>query len=189
MSPEGVTSNSSAIDGQRAIDPVVALSLAWIEAHAVTLACCFKQQQAEGEFLIGNGSGSGYFDARQAEEEAAARQNTLLERLAATSASSFAGVVAKLAIVVREAEDNSDLSDFPLPHIRSALADLRRLTDETIGDDTAALPRYDRSIGSLFEQPASSIAASCAFHAWSQGDDETYRTWTDTFRTLKGARQ
>lgn len=189
MSPDGVTSNSSTVGDQRAIDPVVVLSLAWIEAHAVTLACCFKQQQAESEFLIGNNSGSGYFDARQSEEKAAARQNILLARFATTSATSFAGVVAKLAVLVREVEDNSDLSDFPLPHIRSALADLRRLVDETIGDDAAALHGCDRSIGSLFEQPASSIAAWRAFRAWSQGDDEAYRTWTDTFRTLQSARQ
>jgi hypothetical protein len=130
-----------------------------------------------------------YIAARQVELDNVEKAAILLEKMANTPAVSMAGVVAKLAVVVREAEDNTDLSDFPLPQIRSALADLRKLADETIGDDVAPFPGCDRSIGSLFEQPASSIAAWRAFHAWSQGDEETYRTWTDTFRTLQSARQ
>ncbi|MBN9074719.1 MAG: hypothetical protein BGN87_04810 [Rhizobiales bacterium 65-79] len=186
-------------------DPALVLSLTWIEAHTTTLASCVRQQEAEAEFVKNGGfssistevprNGEGttaelrYLAARKAELDNAVKAEILLEKIATTSAISLTGVVAKLAVVVREAADNSDLVDFPLPHIRSALADLRRLTDETIGDDAAALPGYDQSIGSLFEQPASSIAAWRAFRAWSQGDDETYRTWMETFRTLQSARQ
>ena len=187
------------------VDPALILSLAWIEAKATTLASCVQQQEAETELMKDGGcpfistevpeSGEGriaevrYLAARKVELENATKAEILLEKIATTPAISLAGVVAKLAVVVREAEDNSDLFEFPLPHIRSALADLRRLTDETIGDDFPTLPGCDGSIGSIFEQPASSIAAWRAFRAWSQGDDEAYRTWTDTFRTLQSARQ
>jgi hypothetical protein len=194
-----------ATDSRSMTDPALVLSLSWIEAHTTTLASCVRQQEAETELIKDrdfssisaeaprNGEGTTaelrYLAAREAELDNAMKAEILLEKIATTSASSLAGVVAKLAVVVREAADNNDLFDFPLPHIRSALADLRRLMDETIVDDAAALPGYDQSIGSLFEQPASSIAASRAFRAWSQGDDETYRTWTETFRTLQSARQ
>lgn len=73
-------------------------------------------------------------------------------------------MIAKLAVVVREANDNSDLGDFPLTHIRSALADLRRLTNEAIGDEPSIWRDGDHSIGSLLEQPASSRCRG--FGAW-----------------------
>ena len=95
--------------------------------------------------------------------------------------------MAKLAVIVREADDNSDLFDFPLPHIRSALADLRRLTNGALGDQSAGWPVGDHSIASLFEQPGSSFAAWRAFRAWSQGDEEAYRACTTNFKTLHGA--
>ena len=196
---------AQASDSRPITDPALVLSLAWIEAHTTTLASCVRQQEAETEVIRDGGFASvstevprnregttaelRYVAARKVELENALKAETLLEKIAATPAISLAGVIAKLSVVVREATDNSDLSDFPLPHIRSALADLRSLADETIGDDVAVLPGFDQSIGSLFEKPASAIAAWRAFCAWSQGDDETYRTWTDTFRTLQSARQ
>ena len=191
-------------DSRQLTDPALALSLAWIDAHTMTLASCVRQE-AETKLMEDGGypsmssevSRSGerktaelrYLAARKAEMDNASKAEILLEKIATTSAISMAGVAAKLAVVVREAADNNDLFDFPLPHIRSALADLRHLLHEPIGDDVAALPDCDRSIGSLFEQPASSIAAWRAFRAWSQDDEETYRTWTDIFRTLQSARQ
>ena len=176
-------------------DPALVLSLAWIEAHAAKLASCVRQQQAEeglverGELLsTGKGIGRGevadadrnYLDLRKEEQDDAEKADALLAEIAATPAQSLAGVVAKLAVILREATDNTDLCEFPLPHIRSALADLRRLTHEATGD---------QSIGALFEQPASSFAAWRAFSAWSQGDDDAYRAWTNTFKTLQGASQ
>ncbi|TIN91703.1 MAG: hypothetical protein E5Y06_26735 [Mesorhizobium sp.] len=113
----------------------------------------------------------------------------LLDKIAVTPAQPLAGVIAKLAVVVREASDNTDLCEFPLPHIRSALADLRRLTQEGINSEPAGWPAGDQSIGALFEQSASSFAAWRAFSAWSQGDEEAYCAWTDTFKTLEGASQ
>ncbi|TPI67278.1 hypothetical protein FJ420_16550 [Mesorhizobium sp. B3-1-3] len=184
------------------LDPALLLSLAWIDAHVGTLASCVRQQQEEERLLergailptgavIGGGEGAsaGYVDARTAEQDDAEKADALLAEIAATPAQSLAGVVAKLAVVVREATDNTDIFEFPLPHIRSALADLRRLTHEAVSDQPAGWPAGDRSIGSLLEQPASSFAAWRAFSAWSQGDDEAYRVWTKTFKTLHGASQ
>ncbi|TPI30907.1 hypothetical protein FJW07_29030 [Mesorhizobium sp. B3-1-9] len=165
------------------------------------LASCVRQQEEDsllgrGALLptgavIGRGEGASAdcddLDGR--EENAADKADALLAEIAATPAQSFAGVIAKLAIVVREAKDNTDLFEFPLPQIRSALADLRRLTHDAICDKPAGWPAGDQSIGSLLEQPASSFAAWRAFSAWSQGDDEAYRVWTNTFKTLHGASQ
>ncbi|MDG4898703.1 hypothetical protein P9272_34905 [Mesorhizobium sp. WSM4976] len=183
-------------------DPALLLCLVWIDAHVEMLASCIRQQQEEesllerGAFLptgpvIGHGEGTSAdcddLDGR--EEDAADKADALLAEIAATPAQSLAGVIAKLAVVVREAKDNTDLCEFPLPQIRSALADLRRLADDAICDQPAGWPGGDQSIGSLLEQPASSFAAWRAFSAWSQGDDEAYRSWTETFKTLKGASQ
>jgi hypothetical protein len=76
----------------------------------------------------------------------------LLAEIATTPTQSLPGVVAKIAVILREATDNTDLCEFPLPHIRSALADLRRLTHEATNDQTAGWPAGDQSIGALFEQ-------------------------------------
>lgn len=194
---------TSVVDNQPAVDPVVALSLAWVHAHVAMLASCVRQEQAEGEFLesgelsstgnIGREEGGaadlGCLAARSAEEGDAEKADALLAEIAATPAQSLAGVVAKLAVVLREATDNTDLCEFPLPHVRSALADLQRLTHDAINDQPAGWPAGDQSIGSLFEQPASSFAAWRAFEAWSQGNDEAYRAWMNTFKTLQGANQ
>ncbi|WP_246689032.1 MULTISPECIES: hypothetical protein [unclassified Mesorhizobium] len=189
--------------GQPLADPALTLSLAWLDAHTATLASCVRQQRAEGGLWErGVFSTAGevvecaertdaervYLDTRQVEQDDAEKADALLAEIAATAAQSLAGVIAKLAVVVREANDNSDLCEFPLPHIRSALADLRRLTNDAAGDPPAGWPRGE-PIGSLFEQSASSFAAWRAFGAWCQGDDETYRGWTQTFKTLHGANQ
>lgn len=194
---------SSIVDNQPAVDPVVALSLAWLHAHVAMLASCVRQQQAEDDLfeggallstgaVIGRGEGDitdcGYLHARSTEEGDAEKAEALLTEIAATPAESLAGIIAKLAVVVREASDNTDLCEFPLPHIRSALADLRRLTHDAICDQPTGWP-CDQSIGALFSLPASSFAAWRAFSAWSQGDDNAYRIWTKTFKTLQGASQ
>lgn len=68
-----------------------------------------------------------YADAKAAEALAGAREQELLERLARAPALSLAGIAAKLSVIAIEAEDNTDLADFPVSHVRSALADLQRL--------------------------------------------------------------
>lgn len=193
-----------AAEDQPQADPALLLSLAWIDAHIGMLASCVRQQQAEEGFLesgalfpVGEvtGRGEGACADRDCpgflkeEQDGAEKADALLAEIAATPAQSLAGVVAKLAVIVREATDNTDLSEFPLSHIRSALADLRRLTHEAISDQPPGWPAGDQSIVSLFEQPASSFAAWRAFSAWSQGNDEAYRAWTNTFKTLQSASQ
>jgi len=164
------------------------------------LASCVRQQQAEENSLesgalssTGNpwcGKGiAADLSYLAAEEGDAEKADALLAEIAVTPAQSLSGVVAKLAVVLREAAGNTDLYEFPLPHIRSALADLRRLTHETISDQPPGLPEGDQSMSSLFEQPAASFAAWRAFSAWSQGDEEVYRAWADIFKTLEGASQ
>ncbi|MBM2715657.1 hypothetical protein JQK88_31545 [Mesorhizobium caraganae] len=168
------------------------------------LASCVRQQQAEAGLLasgalspvgevIGRGDGAcadrDCPDFLKEEQDDAEKADGLLAEIVATPAQSLAGVVAKLAVILREAADNTDLCEFPLPHIRSALADLRRLTHEAISDQPPGWPAGDQSIGALFEQSASSFAAWRAFSAWSQGDDGAYRVWTNTFKTLQGASQ
>lgn len=195
---------SSIVDSQPAVDPVVVLSLDWIHAHVAMLASGVRQQHVKEDLfesgaalstgdVIVHGEGDianpGDVDARTAENDNAEKADALLAEIAATPAQSLAGVIAKLAVVVREAKDNTDLFEFPLPQIRSALADLRRLAHDAICDQPAGGPAGDQSIGSLLEQPASSFAAWRAFSAWSQGDDEGYRTWTRTFKILQGASQ
>lgn len=135
-------------------DPVVALSQAWAEAHAATAAHCLEQQQLETALLGSSSEGvdgqsanevggrgsmrRAYADAKAAEALAGAREQELLERLARAPALSLAGIAAKLSVIVTEAEDNTDLADFPVAHVRSALADLRRLIGEAIVDPCLA---------------------------------------------------
>ncbi|RXT44638.1 hypothetical protein B6S44_27515 [Bosea sp. Tri-44] len=121
----------------------MALSQAWTEAHAATAAQCLKQQQLETAILGRSpesvdgqptsragppgGLRRAYADAKAAEALAGAREQELLERLVRTPALSLAGIAAKLSVIAIEAEDNTDLADFPVSHVRSALEDLRRL--------------------------------------------------------------
>ncbi|TPI82041.1 hypothetical protein FJ423_10625 [Mesorhizobium sp. B2-8-9] len=165
------------------------------------LASCVRQQQEEETLLErralatgavirrGEGASADCDDLDPREQDDAEKADALLAELASTPAQSLKGVIAKLAVILREATDNTDLCEFPLPQIRSALADLRRLTHAAVSDQPAGWPAGDQSIGSLFEQSASSFAAWRAFGAWSQGDDEAYRSWTNTFKILQGASQ
>lgn len=144
-------------------DPVVALSQAWAEAHAATAAHCLKQQQLETALLArssedvdgqsaskAGGRGSmrrAYADAKAAEALTSAREQELLERLARAPALSLAGIAAKLSVIVTEAEDNTDLADFPVAHVQSALADLRRLMGGVIVDPCLAPEDHRADVG------------------------------------------
>lgn len=138
-------------------DPALALSLAWTDAHAAMAEQCLKQQRLETELLERRrysanvdgkpASGAGrrdgmrraYAEAKAAEALAGAHEQELLERLARTPANSLAGVAAKLSVIVIEAEDNTDLTDFPVSHVRSALEDVRRLIDRATVDSCPVL--------------------------------------------------
>ncbi|MEI5668357.1 hypothetical protein WBO78_24555 [Bosea sp. CCNWLW174] len=141
-------------------DPALSVSQAWIEAHADTAEQCLKQQRLETE-LLGSSSESvdaklasraegragvrrAYAGAKAAESLAVAREQELLERLARTPALSLAGIAAKLSVIAIEAEDNTDLADFPVSHVRSALADLQRLMGGAIVNPCLA-PEEERA--------------------------------------------
>ena len=126
-------------------DPALTLSRAWTEAHAAMAEQCLRQQRLETELLkcgqssqnvdgkparrAGGRSGikRAYAKAKAAEALAVAREQELLERLPLTPAHSLAGIAAKLTVILTEVEDNTDLTDFPARHLRSALEDLLRL--------------------------------------------------------------
>ncbi|QCL97487.1 hypothetical protein CFBP7129_15795 [Agrobacterium tumefaciens] len=69
----------------------------------------------------------GYSAAVQAEREAGDRAEDLLDAMAATSATTLAGVAAKLDAILREGNIFEDGSEFPWPQIRSVLDDLARM--------------------------------------------------------------
>jgi len=73
----------------------------------------------------------------RAEREAGDRASDLLDAMAATPATSLAGVAAKLDAVLREGKVLEDGSEFPWPQIRSALDDLARIGPH--GADRVAL--------------------------------------------------
>jgi hypothetical protein len=146
-------------------DPALALSQAWTEAHAALAAQCLEQQRIEtalleqrrsSEGLDGktasragrrNGLRRAYSKAKAAETLAAAHEQELLERLARTPANSLAGIAAKLSVIAIEVEDNTDLTDFPVPHVRSALEDLRRFMGRTSRDSCPATERDRGDVG------------------------------------------
>jgi len=143
--PTARSANSEPAHATTLADPALALSQAWADAHSATAAQCLKQQQLETALLERRSSAElvdgqpasragrrrgmrrAYEEAKAAEALAGAHEQELLERLARTPAISLAGVAAKLSVIATEAEENTDLTDFPGPHIRSALEDLRRL--------------------------------------------------------------
>ncbi|WP_413992437.1 hypothetical protein ACMDCR_10280 [Labrys okinawensis] len=70
----------------------------------------------------------GYSRARHEEELAMNREQELADLLWSMPASSLAGIAAKLAALIHSGEPSEDCDEFPWPQIRSALADLLRLS-------------------------------------------------------------
>ncbi len=153
-------------------DPAIAVSLAWTEAHAATAEQCLRQQRLETELIERGSSADGvdgqatggagrvgrtrrtYAVAKAVEALAVAHEEELLERLARTPATSLAGVAAKLSVIVTEAEENADPTDFPVPHIRSALEDIRRLMRQANADPGQAAGNDGEVVGSPDPAPA-----------------------------------
>jgi hypothetical protein len=73
----------------------------------------------------------------QAEKGTADRAEDLPEALAATPATSFAGVAAKQDAVVREGAVWEDGPEFPWLQIRSALDDLARMSQQPMPDPSS----------------------------------------------------
>jgi hypothetical protein len=130
-------------------DPALTLVRAWRDAHARYLALCRRQQRLENRLARTVGypasaapdglsesarweSGDldlGYSKTKDAEERAAEAAELLLDELARTPARSVDGLIAKLEVVLLESEVGDTPSDFPWPQLRSALADLKTLTN------------------------------------------------------------
>lgn len=81
--------------------------------------------------------GIGYSATVQAEREAGYRAEELLDAMVVISATTLAGVAAKLDAILREGNIFEDGSEFPWPHIRSALNDIRRLERYAVKGPTA----------------------------------------------------
>lgn len=90
----------------------------------------------------------GYSAAKEAEQQAVGREQRLLDGLVITPAHTIAGVIAKLAVVLRDIEENREASDFPLPQIRSALKGLTRITNH----DAPHIPAPSSATGAPDEQ-------------------------------------
>jgi hypothetical protein len=85
---------------------------------------------------------TGYAAAKQEEEEAGDREQDLVDALTATPATSLAGIAAKLDVVLHEGEAWEECTEFPWPHIRSALFDLVRVGQAMEPD--VVMPGSDR---------------------------------------------
>lgn len=84
----------------------------------------------------------GYGAAKQEEEEAGDRERDLVDALADTQATSLAGIAGKLDVILHEGESWEGCTEFPWPHIRSALCDLVRIGQAMEPD--VVMPGSDR---------------------------------------------
>lgn len=101
-------------------DPVLAGECA--KARAEFMAC--QARWAEADAVIG------YSAAREEELEAADRAQDLADRLTIAPATTLAGVVGKLDMILREGQSSEDCDEFPWREIRMALLDLRQIERE-----------------------------------------------------------
>jgi hypothetical protein len=130
---------SSLEDVQDVLDTTTDKQISRVEAEA--LVDHWSRWQAKDAEL-------GYSATREAEQQAAEKEQILLDELARTPARSIAGVIAKLAVLLREVEDHHDASDFPLPHIRSVLDDLTRITRHNAPNGSSLHPILERRAAS-----------------------------------------
>lgn len=72
----------------------------------------------------------GYSAAREEELEAADRAQDLADRLTMTPATTLAGVVGKLDMILREGQSSEDCDEFPWREIRMALFELKQIEGE-----------------------------------------------------------
>jgi hypothetical protein len=126
--PQAVGSSGSFDDA----DPVLALLQHWSRAQHVSRVLCRLQQRLERRVLDAAAPDAmdkkvGYSIACQAEVEAMTAALKIQDNLPHTQARSLLGVVAKLEIIVGADRDIDDPTDFPWPHIASALADLKEI--------------------------------------------------------------
>ncbi|MBT1155888.1 hypothetical protein J1C56_09830 [Aminobacter anthyllidis] len=160
------------------IDPCVVLLQEWEQAHHMAVVLCRLQQRLEirirNALRASEASGRtendqqsapqpadhqtrwdeidqevGYSRARAAEAQAVEAEDEILDAVATTPSQSFAGVIAKLKIIVGGGENMDDTSAFPWPQIQSVLADLQALGDrgaDALPADSRRQPTEDRGL-------------------------------------------
>ncbi|WAX94918.1 hypothetical protein N7E70_025235 [Aminobacter sp. NyZ550] len=160
------------------IDPCVVLLQEWEQAHHMAVVLCRLQQRLEirirNALRSSEPSGGpendrqiapqpadhqtrwdeldqevGYSRARAAEAQAVEAEEEILDAVAATSAQSLAGVIAKLKIIAGGGENMGDTSAFPWPQIQSVLADLQALGDrgaDALPAESRRQPAEDRGL-------------------------------------------
>ena len=130
-------------------DPSLRLCEQWREVHSNTMALCRKQQMLETQLVdaigfpdrdqavvnlaahqarwdaMDNQIGYSRMDGMIRQSEAVER--ALLDDLLLSPSTTIHGVLAKLSVILREAEQREDPDDFPWPHIRALRHDLTRL--------------------------------------------------------------
>lgn len=128
-------------------DPALVLANNWCDAHGRAMALCRRQQRLESRIARTSGIPPSppsddastfprrkhadlelsYLKAKAAEEQSINVADRLLEELVQTPAQSLDGLIAKLEVVLTESEIRDAPADFPWPHLRSVLVDLRKL--------------------------------------------------------------
>ncbi|GAA4133852.1 hypothetical protein ACFFTN_06725 [Aminobacter aganoensis] len=142
------------------VDPALVQAQAWSLARKRTLALCRRQQKLEGKLarIAGFPAATfpplcddqtsdavrqqtrwqikdaqlGYSRAKEAEQRAADTQQQILEQLTATPVATLEGVIAKLEVVLLEGKDCEGDPQFPWPHIRSIIDDLKNFADHPV---------------------------------------------------------
>ncbi|UCI17007.1 hypothetical protein FJ970_17895 [Mesorhizobium sp. B2-1-8] len=132
-------------------DDALQLMNSWQMARYVSLALCRAQQRLESRIMVNPGiqglTGDSlqrtkgrakhiltdprtYAIAREAEVLAMTETLKLQDNIPEVAASSLAGVIAKLEMIVGADRDIGDPTDFPWPHIASVLRDLKAVAGE-----------------------------------------------------------
>ncbi|MCA0031319.1 hypothetical protein [Mesorhizobium sp. B263B2A] len=132
----------------QAIDSALRLWSEWQRARHASLLLCRVQQRLESQIMVNPGiqgltadSPTGVQDqtsrtfggpwdyavAREAEVFAMTEALKLQDSIPEVAATSIAGAIAKLEIIVGADRDIGDPTDFPWPHIASALRDLKAI--------------------------------------------------------------
>ncbi|WP_244482974.1 MULTISPECIES: hypothetical protein [unclassified Mesorhizobium] len=132
-------------------DDALQLMNGWQMARYVSLVLCRAQQRLESRIMVNPsirgltgdslqrtkgrakhilGDPRAYAIAREAEVFAMTATLKLQDNIPQVTASSLAGVIAKLEMIVGADRDIGDPTDFPWPHITSVLRDLKAVAGE-----------------------------------------------------------
>ncbi|MGO4642072.1 hypothetical protein AB4Z43_26880 [Mesorhizobium sp. 2RAF45] len=165
-----------AISSGSSPDPALNLWNDWHRARHVSLVLCRVQQRVETQTMVNpgipvlsagevkarqatvaaSGPGSEYAIAREAEVFAMTEALRFQDAIPKVTALSFAGIVAKLEMIVGADREIGDPTDFPWPHIASVLRDLKAIAGDLPAYRSHALPPAQMLHGIGRRQPSSS---------------------------------